>query len=414
MKKLLVLLLMGILVSSPAFAKRESSSEDATSVLLYGKYNDTLVPIKVSSDGTVGAGGGGTPGGSDTQVQFNNAGAFEGDAGLTYNSSTDVLTAGSYATAASTDPYSIYDVSTATDYDYWQGVSSDNDSVADTSDIYQIGIGTTAFTTPVFQLFNTGGMTWGDGTSNTHTFKWRTAYTTADPSQILTSTSTSVKSSTTGWVVPASSSSQVAWDMQGTFNGALTSTAIGYGQRSKWTFSGAASNEIYSLTGDTQMTNTSGTQAEAVGVYGWGTRNGAGGTTTTFYGVKGEAATVTAGTLTNNYAGGFEGRIRFLPDARTIADDGNGGTAATLTLNPTSGVVEITCSDAQGCDVTMGETGVLDGTPVRIYNLSANAVNFADTAGVTELTGAVALGQYDSLTITYVTDRWIMDSTSNN
>ena len=54
MKKLLVLLLMGILVSSPAFAKRESSSEDATSVLLYGKYNDTLVPVKVAADGSVG------------------------------------------------------------------------------------------------------------------------------------------------------------------------------------------------------------------------------------------------------------------------------------------------------------------------------------------------------------------------
>lgn len=54
MKKLLVLLLMGILVSSPAFAKRESSSEDATSVVLYGKTDTgTIVPIKVSSDGKV-------------------------------------------------------------------------------------------------------------------------------------------------------------------------------------------------------------------------------------------------------------------------------------------------------------------------------------------------------------------------
>jgi len=43
--------------------------------------------------GAIGAlGGGGTPGGSTTQVQFNNAGAFAGDAGLTYNSTTDALT----------------------------------------------------------------------------------------------------------------------------------------------------------------------------------------------------------------------------------------------------------------------------------------------------------------------------------
>ena len=36
--------------------------------------------------------GGGSPGGATTQVQFNNAGAFAGDAGLTYNSTTDTLT----------------------------------------------------------------------------------------------------------------------------------------------------------------------------------------------------------------------------------------------------------------------------------------------------------------------------------
>ena len=35
--------------------------------------------------------GGGTPGGSDTQVQFNDSGAFGGDAGFTYNKTTDIL-----------------------------------------------------------------------------------------------------------------------------------------------------------------------------------------------------------------------------------------------------------------------------------------------------------------------------------
>jgi len=36
-----------------------------------------------------------SPGGSNTQVQFNNGGAFGGDAGLTYNSTTNLLTVGS-------------------------------------------------------------------------------------------------------------------------------------------------------------------------------------------------------------------------------------------------------------------------------------------------------------------------------
>lgn len=42
--------------------------------------------------GTI-SGGGGTPGGSDTQVQFNDGGALGGDAGLTYNKTSNVLTA---------------------------------------------------------------------------------------------------------------------------------------------------------------------------------------------------------------------------------------------------------------------------------------------------------------------------------
>lgn len=55
--------------------------------------------------------GGGTPGGSDTQVQFNDGGVFGGDAGLVFNKTTNVLTTGEiYATAgyiqsAGTTPY---------------------------------------------------------------------------------------------------------------------------------------------------------------------------------------------------------------------------------------------------------------------------------------------------------------------
>ena len=42
--------------------------------------------------------GGGTAGGADTQIQFNNAGAFAGDADLTWNSTTNILTTGSTGT----------------------------------------------------------------------------------------------------------------------------------------------------------------------------------------------------------------------------------------------------------------------------------------------------------------------------
>jgi hypothetical protein len=38
-----------------------------------------------------GSGGSGTPGGSNTQVQFNDGGAFGGSAGLTYDKTTQTL-----------------------------------------------------------------------------------------------------------------------------------------------------------------------------------------------------------------------------------------------------------------------------------------------------------------------------------
>jgi hypothetical protein len=46
-------------------------------------------------------GSGGTPAGSDTQVQFNNSGAFGADADFTWTSATNVLTVGSVANQAS-------------------------------------------------------------------------------------------------------------------------------------------------------------------------------------------------------------------------------------------------------------------------------------------------------------------------
>ena len=51
--------------------------------------------LTAQTDGTTAwaaAAGGGTPGGSDTQVQFNGGGNFEGDSALVWNSGTNVLT----------------------------------------------------------------------------------------------------------------------------------------------------------------------------------------------------------------------------------------------------------------------------------------------------------------------------------
>lgn len=103
-------------------------------------------------------------------------------------------------------------------------------------------------------------------------------------------------------------------------------------------------------------------------------------------------------------------RILYKVDARTIASNG-GGTPATLTLTPTRDVVSITCNDPDGCTLTMGEPVFLAGTAnaLTIVNITANVVTLADSSGVVELTSAVSLAQWESLSLEYVTDssRWV-------
>lgn len=65
-----------------AYSMTADSSNVATVFLTYPHVSDDL-----------GAGGSGNPGGTDTQVQFNDGGSsFGGDAGMTYNKTTDTLT----------------------------------------------------------------------------------------------------------------------------------------------------------------------------------------------------------------------------------------------------------------------------------------------------------------------------------
>lgn len=54
----------------------------------------TNLSITGTTLNATGGGGGGTPGGSDTQVQFNDAGSFGGDASLSYDKTTGTLSVG--------------------------------------------------------------------------------------------------------------------------------------------------------------------------------------------------------------------------------------------------------------------------------------------------------------------------------
>jgi hypothetical protein len=65
-------------------------------VLTFSSAPPETAPIEVTtfaSGGSGGGGGGGTPGGETTQIQFNDDGEFSGNIGLTFNKTTQTLTA---------------------------------------------------------------------------------------------------------------------------------------------------------------------------------------------------------------------------------------------------------------------------------------------------------------------------------
>jgi hypothetical protein len=80
----------GILVGNPSTYVTTAATSSNVRSLWTGTCDATTF---LRGDGACAIAGG-LPGGATTQVQYNNAGAFGGDAGLTYNAGTDTLTAG--------------------------------------------------------------------------------------------------------------------------------------------------------------------------------------------------------------------------------------------------------------------------------------------------------------------------------
>lgn len=98
-----------------------------------------------------------------------------------------------------------------------------------------------------------------------------------------------------------------------------------------------------------------------------------------------------------------------MPQSLTIADNGNGGTAATDSSTPTDSTVQVTCNDANGCEWTLGEGGMEQMPALTVVNVSANSLVMKDSAGVAELVGSAdqTLGQYDAIELRWAVDRWI-------
>ena len=123
----------------------DAATARATLGLVIGTSANNIVQLNGSGqlpavDGSLltgisGGGGGGTPGGSTTQVQFNSAGAFAGDAGMTYDAANDRLTVAGGLVAPSMRPAS--DSTTALQ---WQRAAGGTFLVGDTVNL-RLGIG---------------------------------------------------------------------------------------------------------------------------------------------------------------------------------------------------------------------------------------------------------------------------------
>lgn len=109
----------------------------------------------------------------------------------------------------------------------------------------------------------------------------------------------------------------------------------------------------------------------------------------------------------------FDGFVQYGTQTVSVADDG-AGTPALATITPTTNNIQVTCNDVHNCNITMGESAQRNGVAVRIVNMGTNSIVFADTGGVSELAGGFTAGQYDSITMTYESDRWVENGRSNN
>lgn len=82
-------------IATTAFVHDAIADEDYGVTKIIAGTNVTISPVGGTGDVTInstGGGGGGTPAGTDTQVQFNNAGSFGASASLHFNDTTDKLT----------------------------------------------------------------------------------------------------------------------------------------------------------------------------------------------------------------------------------------------------------------------------------------------------------------------------------
>lgn len=220
----------------------------------------------VTASGTIG-GGGGTPGGANTQVQFNDSGAFGGDAGLTYNKTTDTLT-GVNATLSGTLDTTAGSISAAT----VTGTTLKNTGMTDGSILFAGSSDGTLTQDNSNLFFNDSTNQLGLGTNSTSaTLDLVGTFQYTDGNQGASKVLTSDASGNATWQTPASSGidgSGVAGnyaifsDSDTVGNGSLTESAsgeitlFGPGTAKLILNDGAPSGQVYASGGNLNLDST--------------------------------------------------------------------------------------------------------------------------------------------------------------
>ena len=109
--------------------------------------------------------------------------------------------------------------------------------------------------------------------------------------------------------------------------------------------------------------------------------------------------------------GSLDGKITLKSQSLTIADSGNGSHATDTSTTITGNDLYVTCSDADGCDLTLSETNAAGNQTLRVWNTSANTLYLVNSAGVAvTCTGSTAsIAQNKSLNFKYFltpTSQW--------
>lgn len=356
------------------------------------------ITLTTGSNGsvTIAASAGGTPGGSDTQIQFNNGGSFAGDSGLTYNSSTDTLTvAGDVAVNGGdvTTTSTTFNLVNATATTLNVGGAATAITMGDaTSATTTVRGGTLVGNLATQNLFNTvattlnvGGaataITMGDATTATTTIRGGTLVGNTATQNVFNTTATSVNFAGAGTDINVGSNGVGALYLKN----ATTNISGASVHAGNATFN--ANVTLGDAAADTVTVN--------------GTTTFAGSTVTTTFAGSGSIA----GTLTVGGASTLNGNV-------TLGD----AAADTVTVNGTttfagSGVTTTFAGDVavNGGDMTSNQTtfNLLNSTVTTLNLGGAADVNLGGSAktvtvaGALSINGNTTLGDFNTDTITF-------------